>query len=296
MIDTLRQRYRHQPHEVSIETLALCNAACTFCPYPTLERKGAKMPDAVVYDLLDQMKDWSEPFFISPFKVNEPLLDTRLRDICGWIARRIPTARIRLFTNGHPLTERQSDWISALPPAAVEHLWISLNSTDPTEYGQLMKCSYSMVHERLHALHARVAKGQFPHPVIVSRVLQGPLRGSNPQTPAQLALSDQDARFHRDVLTQWPRFQSFLIKRDAWLGYVAPSDPRVPSTACSRWFELNITAEGKVVQCCMDGQGEYVYGDVTQQPLLEIYNSAEYRKFRERASRRGIDPCQTCSY
>lgn len=293
MIDTLRQRYMTQPHEVSIETLALCNAACTFCPYPTLERKGARMPDAVIADLLTQMTSWTEPFFISPFKVNEPLLDTRLQGICERIAWEIPKARIRLFTNGHPLTERHLDWIAALPAGHLEHLWISLNSTDPTEYGQLMKCSYSMVHERLHALHARVAKGQFPHPVVVSRVLQG---SDTALSPAARVLREADARFHRDVLAQWPRFQSFLIKRDAWLGYVAPSDPRVPNTACSRWFELNITAEGTVVQCCMDGQGDYTYGDVTQQPLLEVYNSAEYRKFRERASRRGIDPCQTCSY
>jgi hypothetical protein len=34
------------PTEVTIETQAICNAACTFCTYPTMERKGNKMPDA----------------------------------------------------------------------------------------------------------------------------------------------------------------------------------------------------------------------------------------------------------
>lgn len=290
----LAQRYLNQPHEVSMETLALCNAACTFCPYPTLERKGARLRLDAINDMVEQMSAWTEPFFISPFKVNEPLLDVRLQDICQDIIEKVPNATLRLFTNGQPLTARHLDWIAALPAGRVAHLWISLNSTDPTEYGELMKCSYSIVHNHLHALHARVQRGTFPHPVVISRVVQG---DGHALTPTARLLCERDASFHRDVLAQWPRFQSMLIKRDAWLGYVAPSDPRVPNTPCGRWFELSITAEGKVVQCCMDGQGEYVYGDVAQQSLLDIYNSTAYRGFRERASRKTAGaPCAQCSY
>lgn len=287
-------RYARQPHEVSIETLALCNAACTFCPYPTLERQGARLDLNVINDLIHQMSTWTEPFFICPFKVNEPLLDNRLQEICEEILACCPRATLRLFTNGQPLTDRHLDWIAALPAGRVEHLWISLNSTDATEYGQLMKCSYSIVYEHLHRLHARLVRGAFPHPVVVSRVLQG-----NPtaRTPNEAVASDQDMGFHRSVAAHWPRFQSILIKRDAWLGYVTPSDPRIPDTPCGRWFELSITAEGKVVQCCMDGKGEYVYGDITRQSLLEVYNSADYLRFRESATRKRVKgPCAGCSY
>ncbi len=294
MTSPLAHRYLTQPHEVSIETLALCNAACVFCPYPTLERKGARLHLDAINNLIEQMSTWREPFFVSPFKVNEPLLDVRLQDICEDIIEHCPKATLRLFTNGQPLAGRHIDWISALPVGRVEHLWVSLNSVNPTEYGELMKCSYSIVHDHLHELHARLAQGTFPHPVIVSRVVQG---GGSALTPTARLLSERDASFHRDVLTQWPRFQSILIKRDAWLGYVTPSDPRVPNTACGRWFELSITAEGQVVQCCMDGKGEYVYGNCVEQTLLEIYNSPAYRNFRERSTRKGAgSPCAQCSY
>ena len=40
--------YLDYPREVTIETLALCNAACEFCPYPDLERQGTRMSDALV--------------------------------------------------------------------------------------------------------------------------------------------------------------------------------------------------------------------------------------------------------
>jgi radical SAM protein with 4Fe4S-binding SPASM domain len=150
------------------------------------------------------------------------------------------------------------------------------------------------VYENLHRLHARVVRGRFAHPVVVSRVLQGDPHGV---TPAQQRASDRDIGFHRSVLAHWPRFESVLIKRDAWLGYVAASDPRIPDTPCGRWFELSITAEGKVVQCCMDGKGQYIYGDVTKDSLLDIYNRPTYRFFRESTSRkRSGSPCSGCSY
>jgi MoaA/NifB/PqqE/SkfB family radical SAM enzyme len=276
---------------VSIETLALCNAACIFCPYPTLERQGAKLDTGVINRLIEQMQDWREPFFVSPFKVNEPLLDARLPHICQAIEHQCPQARLRLFTNGQPLVSRHVEWIADLK--RVEHLWISLNSTDPHEYGRLMKCSYHLVAGNLDELHHKVTRGDFTHPVVLSRVIQG---DSTADTSPQRLLSDADANFHRECLARWPHFHTHLIKRDAWLGYVSPSDPRVPRRACGRWFELSITAQGKAVLCCMDGQGEYVQGDVATQSLLDIYNNVFLTKCRHASVREGIEPCQSCSY
>ncbi len=291
MIDELRARYMTQPREVSIETLALCNAACVFCPYPTLERQGARLSNEVIATLIAEMGDWTEPFFVSPFKVNEPLLDPRLEKLCWTIDTMCLQARLRLFTNGQPLIQRHVEWIANLQ--RVEHLWISLNSTDPQEYGQLMKCSYSIVERNLDELHARVVRGDFPHPVVLSRVVQGNPRGT---TPISNALSDGDVLFHRRCLARWPRFSTHLIKRDSWLGYITPGDTHVPRRPCMRWFELSITAEGKAVLCCMDGTGEYPQGDVAAQSLREIYNNPFLTACRKASVRQGIEPCQTCSY
>ena len=81
--------YLDFPAHVHLETNALCNAACTFCPYPTLERKGAKMPDALIAKIIEDLRDIPQtlPFQLSPFKVNEPFLDTRLFSILAQINR-----------------------------------------------------------------------------------------------------------------------------------------------------------------------------------------------------------------
>ncbi len=277
----LRQRYARQPFEVSIETLALCNAACTFCPYPTLERQGRKLSMDLITHLIGQMKQWTEPFYVSPFKVNEPLLDNRLPEICAGIEAELPLATLRLFTNGQPLTETHLAWIAQLK--RLDGLWISLNSCDPQEYGDLMKLSYELTARRLDALHAAIDRGTFPHNVTVSRVAQDD--------------AQSNMAFMRSVARRWPRFLPVLIKRDGWLGYVPPSSSRIPQAPCARWWELNITAEARAVLCCMDGKGEYVLGDATTQSLDEIYNQPELADRRMFARHRlDIDPCERCTY
>ena len=139
-VDWLREsRYMDFPHEVSIETLAVCNAACVFCPYPDLERKGDRMPDAMVAKIITDLQDVPQdlPFSISPFKINDPLLDVRIFDILEDCGARLPSASLRMFTNGSPLTEKHIARLAKVRNLA--HLWISLNHHDEKRYEQIMK-------------------------------------------------------------------------------------------------------------------------------------------------------------
>lgn len=283
--------YLRQPREVSIETFALCNAACTFCPYPSLERKGTKMPGTLIARLLAEMKDWREPFFISPFKVNEPFLDNRLQLFCESILEQIPLAKLRLFTNGQPLTDAHLNWVKNIPSERLAHLWISLNEFEAPAYRQLMAVDFKIVRTRLDNLHARIVNSTFPrsHRIEVSRVSDA---------VNSLKYSERDIRFLQYVYDRWPRFQGQIIKRDGWLGHVDPSLPDVPlNRTCGRWWELSICADGVAALCCMDGTGEFKVGNVWESSLLDIYNQPELFRRRERSlARHGIEPCQRCTY
>lgn len=275
----LRAHYIDQPYEVSIETLALCNAACTFCPYPTLERKGTRLPDDKINSLIEEMSHWAKPFYISPFKVNEPFLDKRLMSICHDINRRIPHAMLRLFTNGSPLTFFKLREVDSLRNVA--HLWVSLNSHEPEEYKNLMSLEFENTATKLDTLHGMLRNGNFRHPVVLSKVTSG----------------GDEYGFLSFCAHRWPLFQVCLIKRDGWLGYVPPMDPAIPDTPCNRWFELSIMATGIVSLCCMDGKGEFPIGNIYSNNLRDIYNEPFWRDRRERMiSRRNTHPCSTCTY
>lgn len=279
-----REYYLDWPKEVSIETFAKCNAACTFCPYTTLDRIGTKMPDEMIERVIDELRDHPWPFIISPFKVNEPFLDKRLLPICRMINDRLPQAHIRLFSNGSALTERHIDEVAQL--VRVAHLWVSLNEHDGDRYKELMGLDFDRTCRNLDTLHERIENDLFSHPVVISKVMAGGY-------PAE-----RDIEFRQFVEARWPLFGTHLIKRDSWLGFVEPNDRPVPDEPCGRWFELNVMATGKVALCCMDGRGEYSIGDLNEQSVFEVYNGKAYRnqRLRQLSRMETGSPCSTCNY
>lgn len=271
-IEDLQRHYQEQPHEVSIETLSQCNARCTFCPYPTLERIGTKMPDELIDRLIDEMATFKEPFYFSPFKVNEPLLDKRLIPLCQRFNEKVPRGALRIFSNGSTLTQKNLDGIAKLKQVA--HLWVSLNEYRADEYHALMGLDFDHTCRGLDRLHDQ----DFPHPVVVSRV-------------------GHDIAWQYYVHARWPKFQQVQIKKDAWIDFTQPHSDVVPDAPCARWWELNITATGKAALCCMDGEAQYGFGDVNSQTLLEIYNHPTLKAWREGVSRKTVGaPCNGCSY
>ncbi len=278
-----RSHFMEFPNEVTIETQAICNAACTFCPYPTMTRQGDRMSDELINKVLEDLKQIPShvQFTISPFKVSEPFLDKRIFAICKKINETLPNAMLRLFTNGSPLTPEILDRV--VPLKNVVHLWVSLNEFEEVPYEKLMGLPFFKTIGKLDMLHARLEKG-FPHPVTISRVADGTIR---------------DDQFTSYIKQRFPLFSGFLIGRADWTGQVVTGmEKRTPPTACSRWYEISIMASGKVALCCMDGEGKHVIGDVNSQSVLEIYNSPKFRKMRQFTFSRlaAEGPCDTCVY
>lgn len=271
------------PAHVHLETLARCNAACNFCPYPALDRKGERMSDALIEKIISDLEDIprSHRFQLSPFKVNEPFLDTRLFDLLDQFRARLPNASVSLTSNATPITERTLDRLSGYPD--LQYLWISFNDHRRDAYEKAMALPYDRTIDRLDMIHRRKAEGSFGIRVVLSRVGDG---------------SSVDREFPDWVKTNYPLFDSHIFPRGEWLGQVASApSASPPNVGCARWFDLSITATGIIAHCCMDGNAEHPIGDVTKSHLLEIYNHPEYRKLRESAhSRLEVDPCRRCNF
>ena len=263
----------HQPLEIGLETIALCNAACTFCPYPTLERKGEKMTDELLYKLIAEMSTFEVPFFFCPFKVNEPFLDKRFYDICRLVEMET-MANFRIYTNGAALTQRRIDEIASL--RTVAQLNVSLNSHIPEEYEMLMKMPFERTARRLDNLHNQ----DFPHRVFLS------------------SHTLNRYEFKKYCYDRWPKFKSQVVNKTSWLGFLdMESEYIVPDKPCERWWELSIMSNGIVSLCCQDGEGKFPIGDVNKQTMLEVYNAPILREQREKMlSRRSVPVCKTCDY
>ena len=279
----LRQsQYLNWPAHVHLETLAQCNAACSFCPYPVLQRQGEKMPDALIEKVLQDLTAIPRglPFQLSPFKVNEPFLDNRLFDILGAINHKLPNASITLTTNSTPITAKKLAQLAQVKKLG--YLWISVNGHREVEYEKTMVLPYKRTMERLDMIHAAKSRGELPFRVVLSRVGDG---------------TAADTEFVAWMKQRFALFETAVFQRGGWIGQVDVPQIDVPDVGCMRWFELSITATGVVAHCCMDGQAAYPLGDVNTQHVLDIYNAPAYRQLRERQqSRLGAAPCNQCCF
>lgn len=281
----LQHDYMEFPALVHIETLAQCNASCTFCPYVSMERKGTRMPDSLIEKVIDDLTaiPRSLRFQVSPFKISDPFLEARLFDILANVNERLPNAAISLITNGAALTERNLEKLSKVKNVA--YLTVSLNFHDPVEYQEVMGMPLERTLGRLNDLKKWHARGAFDFPIRISRV-------SVSRT--------EDQGFMQWVKATYPAFAACILPRNDWLGAVETENfaRGVPDVPCHRWFDFSISATGKVAMCCMDGKVEFSKGDVNDHHVLEIYNQPHLRKLREElASRRTTGaPCNRCTY
>ncbi len=227
------------PHSVHLETLAVCNAACGFCPYPDLDRKGSRMPDALIEKVIDELAEipTSVPFSLMPFKVNEPFLDVRLPEVLKAFNDRLPSAAISLFSNGSAFTDANLDRIA--PIKNVCQFVISLNEFETDAYFELMKMPLARTLDRLRMLHDRVVSEAIRHPITINRVMDG---------------SATDSRFLEWGRETFPAFQTTLSQRRDWNGQVEERTTfrTAPTLPCRRWFDLSIMATGATTMCCMD--------------------------------------------
>lgn len=270
------------PSHVHMETMAKCNAACDFCPYPTIDRQGVRMEDALIEKIIDDLSDIPKlhTFQLSPFKVNEPFLDTRLFDILGLVSDRLPNVSITLTSNATPITEKKITELTKFP--AIRDLWISFNDHRELEYEATMQLPYKRTIDRLHLIHQAKSEGRLGLKVVLSRVGDG---------------SPADLDFCRWVGQQFPLFETSVLRRGSWIGQVKTNQARPEPVGCSRWFDVSITATGVVAHCCMDGNADFPIGDVRTEHVLDIYNNPSYRMLREKlVNRLEAAPCSDCGF
>jgi MoaA/NifB/PqqE/SkfB family radical SAM enzyme len=165
-----KSHYMDYPQQVHIETQAVCNATCTFCPYTRMERIGTRMPDELIAKIINDLREIppTVPFNVCPFKISDPLLDKRLYDIIGLIEEKLPSANVWLATNGAALTESNIKKLAAAKRPL--DLTISLNDHRREVYEQEMGIPFDRTVANLRALSKIIANGQFPHRVHIGRV------------------------------------------------------------------------------------------------------------------------------
>ena len=279
-LKNLQSKYMEYPRNVAIGLQARCNAACNFCPYPSMTNKGETMPTETVYRLLDEIADWPEinPFTIKFQHVSEPLLDNRIFQFMKYVDQRIPWATIPMVSNGSVLTDKNIARLSNI--TCFRNMAISFNDHRRDEYERVMQLPYDRTLANLNRLHGFLEKHPGRFNITLSRVGDG---------------TKADDEFKNWCDQNYPLFTNNCIPRADWLGAVQTQVYPAWDAGCGQWFRLRILQNGKSAFCCMDSDGSFGTGSIEEMTLYEIYNLPESRKRREELpSRLALEGCMNC--
>jgi MoaA/NifB/PqqE/SkfB family radical SAM enzyme len=279
--DTSRAATEETPlfTRIQIQTVSWCNRSCAFCPSGKFPVARAFMPLAVYHRIIDQLQAIQFAGRISPYLMNESLLDRRLPDLIAYTRAHCPESWIAINTNGDALSE-----------ALICRLFdAGLNSLDVNAYDSTAQ------HEAHLALVARVVARC---PDIVSRVgYSNPFfQGENMPRSTRLINC-------RDMAFWEPHFLAKQATPDLYnrSGNI-PGAHRLKAPlalGCPRPFvQMYINYLGQAVLCCNDWRFEVVMGDTAESSLAEIWMNDKYQAYRHNLQQknRAMPLCATCDY
>ncbi len=269
----------HFPRLVAVETTNYCNAKCVFCPNDSLRRGRQHMTDQLFESIVEQCREFPLPA-IEPFLQGEPFSDPKILPRLELIHRRLPRTRLRLYSNGYGLLP---DRVDALTEFDVDHLYISLNTVDPDRYQREMGIHLERTLANLRYLCDPSRRGRVARRITV-RMLR--------MTDSTLAEQQRFLDLCKEL-----GVRPFIVGLFNYKGDIQSPLP-IPSFPCEHMDRLDILSNGVVTLCCMDQDGEFPWGDVKAQPLLEVYRGAvatKYRQMHWSGRRNQIHPCDTCN-
>jgi len=267
------------PQTVAVETTSRCNAKCTFCPNSSLSRDKAHMSDEIFEKVIEDCRRFPLEH-IEPFLNGEPFSDPKLMDRLELIRSRLPRTRLKLYTNGYALTPARTDQLQEI---GVDEIFISLNTLDPEEYQAVMGLKLERTLDNLRYLADPVRRDRVARRITVRMT-----------------------RLHRTTVARQEAFRDFcrslgvrcfIVGLFNYKGDVHSPLP-IPGYPCEHLTRLDVLSNGRVTLCCMDQEGEYAWGDVTRQSVLEIHNGVVARRYRamHRGGKRSqIAPCGSCN-
>jgi MoaA/NifB/PqqE/SkfB family radical SAM enzyme len=236
------------------------------------ELEQGRMTPELYRKIVDELAGLA-PRRISPYLMNEPLLDPRLPEFVRYTTERVPEATTLITTNGTRLTEAFG---AALIDAGLKRVKVSLQSLDPETNKRLMgdRVDSAEVVRNVIAFHRVIRE---------KRAKQVDLRVSMIVTRYNQAEIDAARRFWRK---QGIRLVTSALENRG--GNIAEADALNPHEMarlngdCTRPSkDMCILWNGDAVLCCVDWWRTTIVGNVAEQSIREIWNGPRLTEIRK---------------
>ncbi len=250
--------------EVRIETTNLCNAACVMCPRDQMTRPKVTMPMEHFCYLVDQV-DALGAKMVSCFGYGEPLMDPEIFDKIAYCTKHGLDTFIT--TNGSLLNAKVA---TNLFDSGLTHIRFSAHG--------LQRENYEKVHKNLHW-------GRFLMNFMAFRELNQRRNGNGCTTHITvMPILGEDTK---ELVKYWHGLADHLEvwQPHNWAGGRQFRTPdRQERVACRRAFSgpIQILADGKMVICCFDFDGQLEIGDTHRHTIERILTGPSLKWLQEK--------------
>lgn len=289
------------PVHITIEPTAHCDMGCPVCETGAeiLGRRQGTMSLENFKRIIDQIYPHTNTLFL--YFMGEPFLNKRIYEMIRYAKDH--GIFVSTCTNGHFVDAEQT------VASGLDEINFQLGGlTQATHEVYRVRGRLQLQLDNLHRLVAEKKRRGAPHPWIEAGFIV--MRHNEHEVGEFLRVSKawgvDGAQIVKPVVRDVEQGRAFLTAGDDYWVYDRRAfeeqgvlKPRViPDNQCWWiWHSAVITWDGKVVPCCRDPKGTFVFGNVLEQRFREIWNGPAYRAFRARilTQQRGVPICALCS-
>ncbi len=282
------------PRDFTIEVTNVCNLRCPLCPTLTMRRDKRMMSYGEFEHILDQIKAYSRS--ISFYLLGEPLVN---KDLFKMI-RECKKNDIRTkISSNTMLVDR---YIDEIFESGLDSIQLTLDGIDgETHERYRVGSDFKRVISNIKLLVKEKRRRQSNHPTITLQTIV--FRFNEDQI-------DDIINFAREVEVDHMNLKAVnlfedrgsdeeklfeYVPQNGHKRYFIGEERYYRDSVCPQLFAGAILANGDVVPCCFDVDGEYILGNVFQEDFERIWKNQKHRKFLREYFDRSNQLCKTCN-
>ncbi|MDJ0736163.1 MAG: radical SAM protein [Nostocaceae cyanobacterium] len=287
---------RKIPRNLHIEGTNICNAKCTFCAYPQMERVKETMSMLEFQRIINEYVAMGGNYVSLTPIVGEPFVDRYLFERLDYLNRTPEIKGFYFYTNGILMKPHVSEKLISYGEKL--SIYVSWGGFDRQTYKATMGVDYfTLVRQHIEEfINIKRTSNSATALTIALRC---------PMSNCQGELWEKFQQWRREGLINWYSIDAY----DTWAGKVKAEDlkkvglqptimPHKRGACELLYMKPIILANSKVNACaCRDVEAELIIGDLKQESLSEIWAGKEIDKIIERHENGDFpDVCKRCTW
>ncbi len=269
---------------IYIEPTNRCNFNCVFCARDNMTRTYDMMDLPLFQQIIDNIPKGS---YITLTGHGEPTLNVHIYEMITYAAQK--KMFVSLITNGSTLNKANRE---KLIQSGISRIQLSFQSLDKNTNDSLMGGIFERDLLNILSLIYEVRQAKRNIYLSISRV----------NIEESDAYADVTKKFWQQLpIDNYYEGELLSLQTESGMFHIQSKDYYLP--CATPWIDVHVNADGSVPACLQDWNNRYLLGNVKDNSLMDILNSAEALKFRkalllgdwEYLERIGYSGCRACN-